>query len=55
MRGTRDRKSSMLLTTFSWRFGIEPSTPLRSCGYVPQIMCMIEKVTDRTFMKGVEH
>jgi hypothetical protein len=29
--------------------------PLRSCGYVPQIMCMIEKVIDMTFVKDVEH
>jgi hypothetical protein len=29
--------------------------PFRVCGYAPQIMCMIEKVTGHTFVKNEEH
>jgi hypothetical protein len=35
-----------------WNIAVNP---LRSCGYAPQIMCMIEYVTDMTLVKDVEH
>jgi hypothetical protein len=35
-----------------WNIVVNPN---RACDYAPQIMCMIEKVVRKTFVKNVEH